>query len=158
MLWILWTTWWHIPADTSHVYSSIYLSEARPVAVEVPDLRGWKTPAVLAGCAAHCRLPYSCCALLEAGLPRRLCPWPVNVMWGRCWKCSQAHGWGNLGVGLCVAQATAAGLWLQLGSAACEPATWSWACDSGFNFFTVFRSLIEGTKWKFNLIQKGKFY
>ena len=59
---------------------------------------------------------------------------------------------GNLGVELCVAQATGVGLRLQPGCAACEPATWSWACDSSFNFFTMFRSLIEGTKWKFNLI------
>lgn len=99
------------------------------------------------------------CALLEAGLPRGSCPWAVNVMWCRCWKCSQARATpgtrlraGNLCVELCVAQTTGAGLRLQPGCAACEPATWSWACDSSFNFFTMFRSLIEGTKWKFNLI------
>lgn len=59
---------------------------------------------------------------------------------------------GELCTELCAAWATGVGLWSQLGPGAGEVRTSNWALPSSFSFFSTFRGLTGGMKWKLNLI------
>lgn len=53
---------------------------------------------------------------------------------------------------LCAAWATGVGLRSQLGPGAGKVRTSNWALPSSFSFFSTFRGLTGGMKWKLNLI------